>query len=238
MSLSGCEQSSGTGGALIEIEAQASLVAPPAGWVNAHGWQVELFEAQLLVEGIYLYENAPPLASRAPTVTERALALLIAPAYAHPGDDHFSGGRVMTELLEPTLLSVDNAPVMLGRADAIEGQSRSVSLALREDAQMGGVARLRGVATRADEVIPFEGALRLGGDALRTRIDGIPAEVVLRDGARLSLQIHVAQWLDQMAFDDLLEADGPRQIAPDTQPYLAWGLSARRAQAFTLKLEE
>jgi hypothetical protein len=222
----GCDQGSGTGGALVPLEVRAALVAGEPGAPNAAGWAVQIEEATLRVHGVYLFEEPPPLVARG--LWERGAGLWIREAHAHPGHGHFNGGQVLAEVLEPMELELGE-PAWAARIIGIEGEARSMTLQLSPDAA-GAVARVRGVARRGEEEVRFEGGLTLR-EAQRS-VEGISAVAPVRRGEVLMLQIDASRWLEDADFE------GMERLDEESQPMAAWQLGVRRGAAFKLSPQQ
>jgi hypothetical protein len=241
--LASCDQRSGTGGALVEVDVSAELVGVEPGWRNAHGWQIELEEASLELGALYLYENPPPLAAVAPRgVWERAVGLFVSEAYAHPGDEHFFGGRVMMEVIEAQSLRL-GAPVTVRGVEAIEGSARSMSLLL--GGRAGVFSRVKGVARRGEQEVAFEGSL-VSSSWLGQRVDGVGARVELEEGGRVVVRVMASRWLEQINFEEMVVLSGGARgvdegrvfrLEEGEQPHTAWLLSARSSAAFQVVSE-
>ena len=215
--LASCDQPSGTGGRLVSASISLELEAPPPEWTNAHGWQVQLEQATLHVQSLWLYEQSPPL------VAERWS--LIPSAHAHPGHAHFDGGRALAELRQPLTLRWPEAPVRSIQVEAIEGVARAWSLHLGQP--QGLIAQVRGVASRQGQRVPFEGLLELASGRRYEEVSGLPLELTLTEGGQARLVVHTLAWFEQARFE---EADA---MAPDSQPHVAWWLALRSSAAFS-----
>lgn len=228
----------GTGGTGEEaVPFTLSFEADPAGrsFTNYAGWEVELEEALLAVGPVTLFENTAPTAS----LWERLGALVVTAAHAHSGFDEYDGGRVRGELIAPVVIDVLGGRQQV-ELEGIAGRVRSVTLELRPaaDERLHGMqAWVRGTARREGEVVPFEGGLRLPGDAKSRRVTGVPAELELAAGSEVTIKVHPQRWFADADFGSLPDeaAEGVRPIPADSQVHAAWFIGARGFGAFTVR---
>jgi hypothetical protein len=175
---------------------------------------------------------------------------LVPNAYAHTGDEHFFGGEVKGEflgqmafdVLHPDGVRISEVPGTLGRA-----QSASIWLAPPRTSIQGNGTALHGhhayvVGTAEKEglVVSFEGGLDIENEGTKRRIDGIPLDIQLDDGAVLTLVLHPQAWFDAAHFDQLSQKNeqGRYVITPESQVRTAWFLGARGFSAFTVETNE
>jgi hypothetical protein len=250
----GCDQPSGTGGQAIQftvVVRGAPQEGKPLGALTTRtGWEVTLEEAYITIGPLYLYENAPAqvaaLAQQpAPGGASWLRALWLPSAYAHAGDQHFSGGRVMGEALQQHVIDLlDPAGVTLTRSRGVEGRAQSLSVWLLPpkasavgptESLRGYTAYVVGVARRDDQEVRFAGGLSIPDEESMRLVAGVPVNIPLTDGAQALIEVHPDAWFTDAHFDRLTEVtSGDRAlIGPDTQPYNAWLIGARGAWAFS-----
>ena len=227
---------SGTGEEAVPFTLAIEADAAGQSFGTTTGWEVELEEAYLALGPVTLFSNAPPTASW----LERVWGWMVPAAHAHSGFDEFEGGTVRGELLETVVIDLLDGAGYQAELEGIAGPVRSVSLGLQHVAAAplaGAHARVRGVATRGDEVVPFEGALVLPADTKSRRVTGIPAELELGAGTEVVVVVHPQRWFDQADFASLPEAEEgeARPIPADGQVHAAWFLGARGWGAFTVR---
>lgn len=248
-----CDMASGTGGRPIQFEMRLdttpSFEEASHAFDTSTGWHVKLEQAFIAIGPVYVYQNPPSLAQvdaePGRTLAKGLWDALVPSAYAHAGDEHFFGGEVKGEylgqiafdVLAPNGVRIPDVPGTLGRA-----QSASIWLAPPRTSIQGNGNALRGhhayvVGTAEKEgfVVPFEGGLDIENEGTKQRIDGIPLDIQLDDGAVLTLVLHPQAWFDAAHFDQLSEKNqaGRYVITPDSQVRTAWFLGARGFSAFT-----
>lgn len=97
-----------------------------------------------------------------------------------------------------------------------------------------GQAWVRGTARRGDEVVEFEGALRLEDEALLRRVDGVPAAGSIGPGGTLLFRVRSFRWFDEAHFDRLAPSTrGARQIDRTSQVHTAWLLASRSSATYS-----
>ena len=226
---------SGTGEEEVQVTLAFASEPDLERFTNDLGWDIELEEAAVAVGPLAFFAEAPPTAS----LPERLLQLVVQRAHAHAGFDEWSGS-IRAEFLETVVLDllarVPHPPVELV---GFAGPVRSAAVQLHEapaGALGGAQARVRGVATRGAEVVPFEGALVLP-DEKSQRIAGIPADLELGEGTEIVLEVRARRWLREVDFATLepVEEGAPRPIVPGTQAHAAWYLGARSYGTFVIR---
>lgn len=250
--IAGCE--SDTGGRAVTLElALASAPAPgesrPGVFTTSTGWDVTLTEAFIGLGPIYAYADPggamAGARARRPSRLDDVLDLFVPTARAHSGFDPLSGRTVRAEYLEQVAFdALAEVPVSLGAIDGEAGRASSVTVVL--DAPRGALAAsdgpLRahqawvvGSATRDGTTIELEGGLDLPDDGLVRRIDGIPLSADIDEGGRLTVEVHLLEWLDHAQLDRLTERAESGRLLIDraSQVRNAWYLGARDANAFT-----
>jgi len=241
MCLSGCE--SGTEGRAIHFDLAIGSVAEegapgPGVFETATGWRVVLDEARIALGPVYLYADSLSLV--------RGLERILVPvARAHGGTDPYAARVVRGEMLEVVVLDALSPERVIfralpGRAGRVE--SVRVDLAgLASDgaaALRGHDAWVRGIATRGDETVSFEGGLDIPEDGLTANVEGIPCDGFLDDGTTITIDVRLHAWFDAADFTRLPPAntEGVRVISPDSQVRNAWYLGARSLGAFAAAL--
>jgi len=233
----------GTGGREVpfRMAAQGDASAT-AHFVTSAGWDVTLTEARIAVGPLYLFENPPPAAFRVKRWWEHGTELFISTAWAHAGDQHFSGGTVMGEYLEQVSLDLlTPAATELGRFTGTAGTARSFSVWLDPprsaiaDVMHGHHAWVVGVATRGAERVEFEGGLDIPAEGTLRRVEGVATDVPIDTDGLFSLRVAPAQWFADADFSTLTEAatNGRKVITETSQVRLAWFLGARGSRAFS-----
>ena len=251
----GCLEASGTGGRPIisDVELRARWAIEPGRLETSTGWTVELDEAVMAIGPITFFELPPPLAldpePEPPALSDRIYGWFVSTAYAHPGDEHFYGGRVMGELYQQVafdLLEGSHAiPVGLR---GLAGEVRSFSIALDPpstrtagpvDDLRGFHAWVSGTAHRGEQSIAFEGGLSIEDAGTLRRVDGIDADVVFNRGGTVVLSVHVDAWFDEAHFDRLDEPDddGRSVIREGDQVHAAWRLGIRSGRSYSARRE-
>ncbi|MCC7535866.1 MAG: hypothetical protein IT379_06620 [Deltaproteobacteria bacterium] len=250
--LAGCD--SDTGGRAVTLElALASAPAPgesrPGVFTTSTGWDVTLTEAFIGLGPIYAYADPgagmASTRSRRPSPLDEVMELVVPTARAHSGFDPLSGRTVRAEYLDQVAFdALAEAPTSVGPIDGEAGHAASVTVVL--DAPRGALASADGAlhahqawvvgsASRDGTTVEFEGGLDLPDDGLVRRIDGVPLSADIDDGGRLTLAIHLLEWLDHAQLDALTERaeSGRMSIDRASQVRNAWYLGARDANAFT-----
>lgn len=248
--LSNCIEGSGTGGrpivADLEIKAEWS---EKSGFIRTNtGWTVELSQAALALGPVTFYELGPAIAHREKpnrNIIDHLYASFIPQAWAHAGDEHFFGGRVMGEIFQQVALDLLAKEVLIEagvRGLAGEVGSFSVTLDLPSanikgdgDLLHGFHAYVEGVATRDEEEIPFAGGLIIEDTGTLRQVDGITTDMQFDSGGKVVLTIHVEQWFAEAHFDRLSTQDenGRFLIQENDQVHTAWWIAARSADAFS-----
>lgn len=247
----GCSQDSGTGGQAIELEMQlVSSVAEgqrPGTFVTRTGYDVTLSEARIAAGPIYLYENPPPVASRPRGVGRAVWDWLVPSAQAHPGDQHFAGGTVLSEYLGQVVFDALSAePLRLGKVPGVASRARSFSVWLEpprtadaREALRGHHVHVVGEATRGDERYEFEGGLDIGAEGTLRRVEGLEMDAALRDGAQVTVELHLSRWFRDADFSTLEERapSGRLLIGADSQVRTAWFIGARSFDSFSATID-
>lgn len=219
--------SSGTGAPIVPVELALLGRSDAASFETSAGWNVQLEEARIVLGPIYA------LAPRDELVTWRWTSR----ALAHGGFDALDGRMVKLELLEQRVVDVLDAEPQVVATLAEEGESTELSIGLEPptDANApetnGFDAWVRGVATRGDENVPFEGGLSLGDDAMARRVQGIDLSGSFVEGSRLTIEVDARRWLDGVDFtrvDETIDVDG--------QAHAAWRIGARSPLAFAASM--
>ena len=242
----------GTGGEIVAVEWSFRADVPEGPVVTEtlgpDPWEVELLEARMILGPAYGF---------APARTNRpGLAWLLGPsrAYAHAGDDNTSAARVVCELLDQSVVDLlDPSPrsmqveaaafVNLAEAGPVESMNIVLDLARRDFADPagptgGGTALLRAVARRTHEGVAQEVRFRavlettgIGVDQISRRIERLPVDGELVEGATVEIRADPRTWVRQMTFDDLVDAPtneaGEVEVAEGSQLHLAWYLGLR-----------
>ncbi|EYF01664.1 hypothetical protein [Chondromyces apiculatus] len=243
-------------GMAIAVHAEGEAGEPLGHFTTATGWEVTLDEAFAAVGPVFVYENAPVYARR----DERFLPLrwLVPEAHAHPGDSHYDGGVAKGEWLGQTLLDLlDPASFPTFEGPGIAGAARSLTVHLDPPrASLPDRERLHGyqlyvsgVAEREGTRIPFAGGLDLPAEGDQRKVQGVPLDGVIDEGATVVVAVHPSSWLREANFEVLLDgepdAEGRYPIAPGSQIERAWYIGARSlapagapGSAFTARLVE
>lgn len=239
--LGACE--SGTSGRLVRFSLSVGSVveagAPgPGVFETGTGWRVVLDEARIALGPVYLYATADSLATRLERV-------LVPVARAHGGTDPYAGRVVRGELLAPFVLDAlaperrvwTALPGSAGRVESLRVDLPGPD-AEGGDALRGHHAWVRGVATRGDERVSFEGGLTIPASGISEQVEGIPLDGVLDEGAKVTLDLRLRAWFDGAHFDrlPLPASDGARVIVPDSQVRNAWYLGARSLAGYTAEI--
>jgi hypothetical protein len=232
-----------TPGRPITLSVSASLQAGPSFQTSA-GWDVTLTEASLVIGPIYVLAPAARTAA-----LDRLRAALLPTAFAHGGHDDYSALEVRAEWLDEATLEMGVGSQMLGLADGTAGVTEysTVELVMPSSASgptHGHVAWVHGTArpTAGGESIAFEGGLDLPDEPLARTVESIATPFEMSSNGLFELTVMAApgtnpsgpSWLEEADFARLpVPTSGTvRQIAPGTQPYVAWMLAARDADSF------
>lgn len=205
-------------------------------FTTATGWEIRLDSAQVRAGPLHLFENPPPLAARGPL--ERAWSWIVPSARAHAGDEHFNGGRCLTEWLDArTFDALAAVPVELGTAQADAGLARSFTLLLEPGLEDGSplAAKVEGSASKAGAAVRFILVAAPGAAPLERRLQGARTELTLDEGSTILLEAHPSAWLRNVDFA-LAPAPGQDGTIPldrATVPGAAFALGLRSAGAFT-----
>ncbi|WP_433927195.1 hypothetical protein AB3662_29395 [Sorangium cellulosum] len=250
--LPACDVPSGTGGRevrfTLELATAAAPSRPAGSFTTSTGWDVTLESAVIALGPVYLYENPPHLVARGPA---RGPAgglwdVLVPPAHAHAGSEHFFGGEVKGEWLGQLAFDALAPGARLVDTPGTAGGVRSLSIGLHPPrasiaGDAGGLgghhAYVVGVATRGDLEIPFEGGLDIEAEGNKREVAGIPLEAELDDGVSVTIELHLEAWFDEAHFDRLTE-ESPRGrflLDRSTQAGAAWFIGARSAAAFSAR---
>lgn len=230
----------GTGGALVMLDVQAVSTpegVSPLGVVTTDtGWSVVLTEARLVVGSVYAFAPDPDALSILRSIVGPSIAR------AHGGIDPLSGRTVRAQRLDPFVLDLlDATPVDLGAAPAVAGRVDSLELRLLPPsatltaAAHGHHAYLAGTATRGAVVVDFEGGIDIADDGTQRRVEGIPIDATFDEGGELTIEAHVASFLQGILFDTLPAADpvtGVSPLAPGSQAYEAVWLGVRNPLSY------
>lgn len=217
--------------------------ASNAAFETAAGYQIQLDEAWLSIGPIYVL--AP---THALTRLERALALPV--ALAHGGHDDYASLGVRAEWLgEQVVSAIGGTQLLVGAGDGVAGLAEYTTLDLVVPADASGpthghIAWVAGTATpiAGGDPIAFEGGLDLPDEALSRTIESIASALDMSETGTFTLALHpngrgadAPSWLEEASFDRLpAPASGTtRELAPGTQPYVAWTLALRDAVAYT-----
>lgn len=250
----GCLEGSGTGGRPIigDLELRAQWVGEPGHIETSTGWTIELDEAVLAIGPITFFELAPPLSlepNPSPDLSDRLYSWLVPTAHAHPGDEHFYGGRVMGELYQQVAFDLmEGSHTIPAGLRGLAGEVRSFSIALdppdgrtkgAQDDLRGFHAYVVGTAHQDEQVVPFEGGLTIEDAGTLRRVDGIDADMVFDRGGTVVVSIHVDAWFDEARFDELEdEHDGRFTIGEGDQAHNAWRIAARNGRTYSARREE
>lgn len=198
------------------------------------GYRVQLDQARLELESVYLY--APPRARLS------ALAWLersfVSVAHAHGGIDNEKGRRVLAEWTEP--ISVDalgDNPIELSETAGEGGTVDAVKLRLKD----GVVAHVRGRAERDGKHWRFEAEIVPGEEVART-VELIEREHTLREGSVVHVGVQPQAWLDLCEFSRLGEGSDeaesePVRVEADDQVGRALSIGVRSPNAFSVYVE-
>jgi hypothetical protein len=252
--ITGCLEASGTGGRPIiaDFELRTHWAVEPGRLETSTGWTVELEEAVLALGPVTFFELPPPLSheSSPPQLSDRLYGWLVSTAHAHPGDDHFYGGRVMGELYQQVAFDLmQGSHTISAGLRGLAGEVRSFSIALDPpDSRTSGVpddlrgfhAYVAGVAHQGEMSVPFEGGLTIEDSGTLRRVDGIDADMQFDRGGTVVISVHVDAWFDEARFDRLEDPDddGRFTISAGDQVHGAWRLGARNGAAYSARRED
>ncbi|MCU0695888.1 MAG: hypothetical protein MUC96_05110 [Myxococcaceae bacterium] len=222
--LMACE--AGTGGKLTTVDFRLEVLAMPQVTLD-DGATVRLERATLSFGPLYVFEAPPPTAR---PWWKRASELVVPTAHAHPGHDFFSGGRVMTEWIEPKVVDLLTASHELGTVPAIAGTARSMSVhLLKDDDNAKQALRLAGTVTRGDTTRPFTLDAALPGGFDDQRVDFVPVEWTLDEGQAVIVVVDPRAWFRGARFEETtlepIAADSQtgRAVQVNLRRFAAWG---------------
>lgn len=220
----------GTGGKLTTVSFELEVASPLSASLE-DGALIELSSALLSFGPVYVFEAPPPTAR---SWWRTASEALVSSASAHPGHDFFSGGRVMTEWLEPRVLELSAPRHQLGRVPAIAGPARSMAVHLLRDADNANNAlRIAGTLTRDGLARPFSLDIALAGAFDDQRVDFVPVELLLDEDRVVTVVVEPRAWFRGARFEEtVLEPIDPR-----SQTGLAVQINLRRFSAFGARTE-
>jgi hypothetical protein len=237
----------GTGGeaVLVDLRARGSAVRT---FTTSNGWQVTLDAAAVAFGPVYFAENPPPRAARwtAPSSWWAGLAALVVPqAHAHAGDNQFNGGQVFAEIAEFVVVdALADAGVDFDDVGAVGGRVRSWEVNLPAAAVevgaplFGHQAFARGTATKDGVVVVFAGGTTPESDA-RRRVQGLPVDAAIGDGATITVRAHPEAWFDGIDFAALVDEDGDGvvDIAAGDAAAAFWSAALRGAAAWSVAVD-
>jgi hypothetical protein len=190
------------------------------------GYQVEVTQLRLAVRDLQFTIRGEMHARRPARLLRRALELIEAPAYAHPG--HYSGGEVTGELPGPYVLDFGQASGReLGRASLITGSYQGCNFSFRRagaadslpsgDPLLGHTAYIEGRATKGAKTIGFRAQVDVDEGA---QLVGAPFPLTIAEDSRATLGFKALTQepvLTKTLFDGLdfaaLDPDGDGQVA-------------------------
>jgi hypothetical protein len=232
----GCaDETSGTTGRRITLEVR--IVASPSSkeFTNAKGWKVTLTKAAISTGAFYFYDGEPLFSSRG--------AGWVRSAFAHPG--HYAPGDARGELLAPSSADL-LAGGTLGAGAGVSGPVRSATFAFGVPprgplaGELGAsVAVLEGTAVRDAKTRAFRVELRpedVQDDRGGYEVAGCPfVPADMQGDGVVTVTVELRTWLDQVAFDDVPEADGSPVVVPDglARNQLVRGAKASSAYVFS-----
>jgi hypothetical protein len=223
LSLVACD--AGTGGQLTTVSF-ALEVANRNVITLDDGATLELSRASLSFGPLYVFERPPPAMSW----WRRASELVVGTAHAHQGHDFFAGGRVLTEWIQPRVLDLTTSRHPLGQASAIAGTARSMSIHLLRDKDNDDRAlRLAGTLTRGGVAKPFQLEVSLPGGFDDQRVDFVPIDLELAEGAEVILVVDPAVWFRGARFEE----ESLEPIVADSQSGRAVQINVRRFAAWS-----
>jgi hypothetical protein len=223
VSLTACD--AGTGGKLTSVVVELEVASEPR-FTLEDGAAVALTQASLSFGPLYVFESPPPTAR---PWWRRAGDALVSTAHAHPGHDFFSGGRVMTEWIEPRVIDLTRLRHELGTVPAIAGEARSMSVHLLRDAENGNHAlRLAGSVTRGAVTRPFSLEVALPGGFEDQRVDFVPVEWTLDEGRAVIVVVDPRAWFRGARFEEstleplALDSQTGRAVQVNLRRFAAW----------------
>jgi hypothetical protein len=167
-------------------------------------------------------------------ITPVSLMAHVPTAHAHPGHDFFSGGRVMSEWLEPRVLDLLQPRHELGQVPAIAGAARSMSVHLLRDEENANQAlRLAGTVTRVGVARPFSLEVALPGAFDDQRVDFVPIDCQFDERRAFVIEVDPAAWFRGARFEEASLSP----LAADTQTGRALQVNLRRFAAWGGRVE-
>lgn len=224
--------------------ATATLQLAPSArtFTTGTGWNVELTEAVLVPDALYVYA---PSGDTMAALEEALWPVTMPVAQAHGGHDPFGSRSVRLEWLGPESLSLlGDSAIEVGFMDGTVGSTSDVTLAFAaltgELASPSGASHahhawVRGTATKTGETIAFAGGLDFGSGGTEGIIETIHVSPsIAREGTQ-TLHVDTAAWLDLCHFDRLPgTGTEERVIEPLNQVGVGFGLGLRNATSYSL----
>ncbi len=240
---------SGTGGRAVSFSmALRSAPAPgealPGHFTTDTGWRVALSSAWMLLGPFYLFEQASPLAGGSHQRGWRRLGELLLPS-AHAHESFFAGGRVLGEWDREVVFNLLSGEArVLGLVPGIAGTARSLSVLLQPGGVVKGdeAASLRGHSVWLEGVASHEGAELLFQVGLdfpppleSQRVEFVPVEAPLDEGGTFVVEALPHAWFQGVRFERMEAPVSGEAVAlsPESQPYRALHVNARRYSAFS-----
>jgi hypothetical protein len=229
-----------------EVLLHTQLRADPAivgEFVSETGWTIKLDKALLSVGSLYYFDGEPAfVAHELPSLWKRFAGLAMPSiAHAHPG--HYLAGDALGQMITPALgdLLANRNPLPDG--NGVSGLYRSARFkfsvpgaALGELA--GQVARVQGVAKKADQVIYFELSASYE-DVARSvsmgEVDGcvFDEQEVAEDGT-VTVTVKPQIWFNLVDFSGVAPgtAVAPTRVPAGDTPQLAFALGLVQLSAY------
>jgi len=216
----------------------------PSHFVTSTGWDVQLEEACIAVGPIYFYANTAFASAETGRWNRiKSVVGIEKQAFAHAGHNHFNGGEVRAEWLGQNALNVLNPTLdPLGLQNGLWGEVKSFSVYLEPPRKLlaanpclrGHNAFARGIARKAERVVPFEGGLDIENVGVNRRVEGLKYSATFDDGVGVAISAQPNAWFDQADFDtlDTMTTEGRFVITPNSQVRVAWFIGARGIGSF------
>lgn len=244
--LEGCS-SSATGGGRVVLKTRIELApTAKASFDTGAGWNVTLTRVLLSNGSFYYFDGAPPLvglpAERNWQYAQRLLGL--STAHAHPG--HYQAGNALGQALEAWSVDLMAGPTELATGDGVTGTYRSARFSFGSPPvgplarELGGhVVLAEGSADKAGEETHYFRAVAELADIEKSAADGhiegcqFVEAAIARDGT-VTVTVNPAVWFNIVDFTqaEVGSADAPAELAPDSQPKIAFAQGVAQLNAY------
>jgi hypothetical protein len=239
-----CGGSDSTTGREVLLHTQLRADPAVAGeFLSETGWTIKLSKALVSVGSLYYFDGEPAFVTREPPSLWKRFARLATPSIAHAHPGHYLAGDALGQMITPALGDLLAAGNPLPDGNGVTGLYRSARFkfsapgaALGELA--GQVARVQGVAKKADQVIYFELSASYE-DVARSvsmgEVDGcvFDEQDVAEDGT-VTVTVKPQIWFNLVDFSGVAPgtAAAPTRVPAGDTPQLAFALGVVQLSAY------